>query len=76
MMQSKSKPKKVSPITPAEKSLRKRLKEKELQIEKLEEMLRVTISNLEEVLRDRERIAEIARAGMDLKKALLEFLPR
>ena len=75
-MQTKSKPKKVSPITPTEKSLRKKLKEKELQIEKLEEMLRATISKLEVAQREGRRLAEEAYAGMQLKRALLEFLPR
>ena len=75
-MQTKSKPKKVSPITPTEKSLRKKLKEKEARVKDLEEMLRVTISKLEKAQMEGRRLAEESYAGTQLRRALLDFLPR
>ena len=74
-MQTKSKPKKVSPITPTEKSLRKKLKEKELHITELRRLLNLSDEKIEALEREVSHQRWIAKSrgdAIDLAKDLVE----
>lgn len=79
MMQTKSKPKKKMGAYYAikkAKGMEKALKEKEFRIKELEAQLEGLDARIRYLEKDRDALAEIAKAGMELKKALLDFLPR
>lgn len=79
MMQTKSKPKKKMGAYYAikkAKGMEKALKDAEFRIKELEAQLEGTEEKLVAVQREGRRLAEEAYAGMQLKRALLDFLPR